>query len=227
MTPTEKLDKDFNDEARDDGPIEGQLLESKPLDLPQLAPKPGFKTSQGQLTAVFALVALVLSLLGFKYSSDDVANAYAMVQNIVQVIGPIITLVPVLIAYINSRGKIQSNSLWASASLSTGVGKDGLAVGSPALTSATTTLAQPASFAGIGGLLGGKNWKDPKRYLNIAKIGGTLVPGLGSAADAISGDSEQEAFNEEVRRGMEQLGQNDLALNDKLDKILASIKQGG
>lgn len=208
-------DKDFGDygQGYEEKPQEGQLLESKPMDLPQLAPKPGFKTSQGQLTAVFGLVAFLASAFGFKYSSGDVSNLYAMIENLVTILGPLLAFVPVLINYINSRGKIQSNALWASASLSTGVGQTG-----------THSPGQPLGIAGgIGDLLGGRNWKSPERYLNIAKIGSKFVPGLGNVVDAVSENREQSEFNNNVSEALTGLIENQEALDAKLDKILARL----
>jgi len=225
MTPTNNINgpdegqvEAFDEGMNETGP-KGALLESKPLDLPQLAPKPGFRTSQGQLTAVFSFAALILSAVGFKYSSSDVENLYVMIQNVITVVGPLLALIPVLINYINSRGKIQSNALWASASLSTGLGKDGL----------QSLATAPAQFAGLGKMLGGKNWKDPKRYLNIARIGGSVVPGLGTVTDLLDGSdgADQQQLNEQLIQGMQTLGDNQKALNDKLDRVLSTIKKGG
>lgn len=228
MTNEDNLEKEFRQDYEEDGPIAGEKLESEPVDLPKLLPKAGYKTSQGQLTVVFALVSFILSALGFKYSSDDVNNLYVMIQNIVTVVGPLLALIPVLITYINSRGKIQSNQLWASASLSNG----GVTSSGPLPTIRSTTAelieGQPAMARGIGGfgsILGGRNWKDPKRYLNIAKIGGSLVPGVGSVVGAIEGDSDQDEINQELFKGMSQLDENQQALDKKLDKILAHIEK--
>lgn len=107
--------------------IEGQLLETVPADLPQISPKPGYKTSQGQLTALFTVASMALAFFGYSsWTPEKLDNIYQTISQVLVIIGPLLALIPVLKNYINSRGKIQSNSIWASAAVATGIpGKTG------------------------------------------------------------------------------------------------------
>lgn len=144
---------------------------------PQLQPTPGLQTSSGQFTAIFTLVALLLSALGWHYSPDQIQGWVELANKFVVILGPLLAAVPVLMRYITSRGNIQSNTLLANAKILT----------QPAPIVPLEALATPHGFAdGMTGVIGGNDWKDPHRYenlLNIAKVVG--VPGA-AQADAIN-----------------------------------------
>lgn len=145
-------------------------------DIPSVQAKPGYQTSQGILTALFTVVSLGLSFLGFKYSPEKVETAYQAIQTLVQIVGPLVANIPILTNYINSRGKIQSNSLWANAQLQNPlVSKDG-----------NSPLAGLFAQQGLGGFSidsilsaigGGSGKKDPSTYIGLAKIIAGLAPG--------------------------------------------------
>jgi hypothetical protein len=156
---------------------------------PKVEVKPGYQKSEGQLTILFVMVAAFMSLLGFKYSPLQVQNAYEAIQTLTYTLGPLLAAVPILKNYINSRGKIASNSVWANAGLlNPAVSKDGV---SP------MALGLMGGKFDLGGILGGKDWKDPKRYIDLGKIASGVIPGGGAAGkilDAVTGGSGQTAL---------------------------------
>lgn len=147
-------------------------------DTPSVTPKAGWSTSQGQLTAVFTIVCLVLGALGFHYTPEQFNDWADRINSIAVTIGPIIAAALTLWSYINSRGKIASNALNANAAIKIA------ALAPPAIQGVAGTLMEPANFAGglgdmFGGLIGGKDWKDPERYGNLIHVAGQLgVPGI-------------------------------------------------
>lgn len=149
---------------------------------PQLQAVPGYQTTSGQFTALFTVIALILGLLGFHYSPDQVEGWVQFANKLAVTIGPLLAVVPVLMTYVNSRGKIASNTLNANA-----------AILAPATTGAVggtlTEFRDPMEFAGlgkVGGILGGTSWKDPHRYENILQIAKAVgVPGA-AQADAVN-----------------------------------------
>jgi hypothetical protein len=147
------------------------LLEDGPVNAgPPALPKPGYATTSGQFTGIFTLVALILSLIGYHYSPTQIENWAQMAENFIKVLGPIIAIVPVLITYINSRGKIASNAIVTANT-------------PPAITAVGGTIAElvdrdPFQFAGVGGL----DFKNPKTYESLLHIAGELgVPGAHQA----------------------------------------------
>lgn len=118
-------------------PIQGntESLSTQPPNLPAISPKAGWKTSQGQMTGVFVLVCMVLAYFGIDKKPEDLENIYEMALQAVAVLGPLIAALWQLLGYTNSRGKIQSNAINATAVLNSG------------------------SVAGIGSILGGSKWK--------------------------------------------------------------------
>lgn len=180
-------------------PVENPTsVETKPPDLPAVSDKPGYKTSSGQLTFLFTLAALVLSWFKIDTTPEQIGNIYEMIMAIVDGIGPILALVPVLMTYINSRGKIASNSI-----------------------TSTASIAQAAQLGGLGSLLGGKNWKDPDRYKTIAEIIAKtgIVPGpAGKVLDAVTNndDDDQKLWAGTIE---EQLSQILLALKSMDERV--------
>lgn len=100
--------KSLNDETQiiDQGVIKMQQV--------QIVPQAGLTTSSGQFTAIFTLVALILGLLGYHYSPDKIETWFQTANTFLLSVGPLLAAVPVLVTYINSRGKIQSNAIIAS-----------------------------------------------------------------------------------------------------------------
>jgi hypothetical protein len=96
---------------------EGTLLESEPASLPKMSPKEGYKTSQGHFTALFILASLIMSLWGYHKSPEQIETYVQLIDTLLKTVLPLLMNVPVLNNYVNSRGKIQSNSLWASAEI--------------------------------------------------------------------------------------------------------------
>lgn len=83
------------------GPIQGQ---TSTLLTSNQNITPGYKTSSGQLTFVFTLIALLLSYLGYnKISAGQIDTIYQAITNLIEAIGPIIVAVPVLINYVTNR----------------------------------------------------------------------------------------------------------------------------
>lgn len=183
-----------------DREVEGTLIERKNPITDIIVP--GYQTSQGQMTVAFAVVAFLLSFLGFNYSTVQVENVFTTIVRVLEILGPLLMLVPVLNNYINSRGKIQSNAIWATASTQQG------------------EQLPPVELAGLGRILGGKNWKDPQRYINIGKVAGEFVPGVGQVIDKIDGDDNQRKNTdiEDLRAVIEMQ-------NKQIETLIALIKK--
>lgn len=95
-------------------PIEGEVQISSDQP-PAIIPKPGYTTTQGQFTGIYGLVVVGLAIFGIVKTPDQIDNYFQLVNNMAIIIVPILSYIPVLIGYINSRGKIQSNTVWANA----------------------------------------------------------------------------------------------------------------
>jgi hypothetical protein len=147
--------------------------------VPRVDSKPGIQKSEGQLTVLYTLASIVLSYIGFKYSPDKIETAWGAIQTLIYVVGPMLLNVPILKNYINSRGIVTSNTVWANAGLQNPlVSKDGAA---SAL--AAHSLMQQGLLGGVGldsilsTIGGGTGKKDPKTYIGLAKIIAGLAPG--------------------------------------------------
>lgn len=141
---------------------------------PQLQAVPGYQTTSGQFTALFTVVALFLGLLGFHYSPDQVESWVALVNKIAVTLGPILAIVPVLWNYVNSRGKIASNTLMANATV--------LAAKEQGPSVQGELISSSVGFAGGLGL----DFKNPDTYQQLLHIAGELgVPGA-HQADSVS-----------------------------------------
>lgn len=145
--------------------------------LPIQAPS-GLATSQGQFTALFSLVCVILAFVGINTTPEQITGWLEFAESLAKIVVPVISAAGVLITYTNSRGKIESNTLWANASVS---------------------AASVAGIPGIGAILGGKNWKDPQRYIEIARTAGELgVPGVGKVVESISPSKQvEDQFSDE------------------------------
>jgi hypothetical protein len=87
-------------------------------EVPKVGVKPGWKTSQGQLTGAFFVVGMAIAAaLGLKVTVGDVRGYAETAAYLVGLVGTLLAVWRQLQAYTNSRGKIQSNAIWANASL--------------------------------------------------------------------------------------------------------------
>lgn len=86
-------------------------------EIPSVTVKSGWKTSQGQMTGLFTLVCLILSIFGFQTQPDDITNWVDRIEGIVAAILPLLISVAPLMSYITSRGKTASNALNANAAI--------------------------------------------------------------------------------------------------------------
>lgn len=141
--------------------------------IPSVAPTPGWQTSQGQMTAIFTVVCIVLSFLGFHYTPEQFQGWLDRIEHIAVILGPILAIVPLLITYINSRGKIASNSLMANAQIK-------IAALQPLEPIGELGQARLAMFADrLTPIIGGNDWKDPHRYEQLLHIASDIgVPGV-------------------------------------------------
>jgi hypothetical protein len=185
---------------------------------PQVSVKPGWQTSQGQMTGLFTVAALLLSALGFHYSAAQISGGYDALLHLGQTLGPILALIPVLTNYINSRGKITSNTAWANAAIH---------------QANITGVVMPAqNFAGtnrlLDGFLGGKDWKDPARYGGLVKVAGSLgVPGAGAAGsilDKVGGGGHPAGGDPERRYTDAQIDEAFAAIMAQLADITTQLK---
>ena len=140
---------------------------------PSITPKAGWTTSQGQMTAIFTLVCLVLGYFGISKTPDQLESYVTLVDKLVGTALPIITGAVTLIYYIISRGKIQSNAIVTN--------------GKVQEAQAQKPMMLPATLGSFDdrftGVIGGDDWKDPERYGNLLKIAEAVgVPGVGQAS---------------------------------------------
>jgi hypothetical protein len=102
--------------------------ETNPKGLPSIQVKPGWQTSQGQMTAFILLLSTLLATyLGWTWATPELLNnIYQLISLLVVILGLVGVNIPILTNYINSRGKIQSNAIWATTSMNLGkiVNKD-------------------------------------------------------------------------------------------------------
>lgn len=180
------MSNDLNDEGK-----EGQSeMNVVPKDAPSVGPKPGYKTTSGQLTIFIGLLAALLSVSGIWKGAtpEKVENIYQVINNLIEAIGPLLAFVPVLITYINSRGKIQSNAMMATTALNT----DARMIG------------------GFGGKLG-QILSGVTTGIKIGKAVG--IPGTKQADNVLatlSGDEERfERIEQSIERINEKLGIRD------------------
>lgn len=148
---------------------------TNPANLPSIGTKPGWTTSQGQLSAVFVVVSMIFAAFGYKnLSPDKIENVYELLAAFAPIIIPLLGSIPVINNYIVSRGKEKSNAIWATAAVNTANagGNTGPNIAATLVGGKLGTLGKIA-----GGLLGGRDWKDPERYLEIGKTVSEIVPG--------------------------------------------------
>lgn len=145
----------------------------------QIKPKDGWKTSQGQLTALFTVVCLVLAWFGIQTTPEQLDSWVTIVNNVCDTILPIIVAGVTLIQYIISRGKIQSNTINANAAVK--------------VAQASAVPAQLVALDGedeLSKIIGGDSWKDPERYENLVSI---------AAQFGVPGAAQIDAINQNVK----------------------------
>lgn len=207
-------------ESNDDPP-------TKPENLPSIGVKTGYKTSQGQITYVIGAVCVILSLMGvFKYDQAKVDTYVGMANNLLETLGPILAFVPIIISYINSRGKVQSNAINATAHINTmnvpQIGKLASFSGGELLPPVEGNEGRLMTAHGVAGIPGLGSFKDPKTYEKIAKGVGIFIPQVGSVVNAIEGSDTShldEKFKTDVTSALEQVGKNETAFNSRLIEI--------
>jgi hypothetical protein len=94
--------------------------QTQPTTMPSVGPKPGWQTSEGQMTGIFVVVSFLFSYFGHTVTTDQLQNGYSMILDAIQHIGPILAAAGVLWNYITSRGKMKSNAINSTASMAVG-----------------------------------------------------------------------------------------------------------
>lgn len=162
--------------------------------MPPVQIQPGLSTTAGQFTALFTLVSLILAAVGYHYSASQIEGWAQAANNLATTIGPLLMIIPVLIGYINSRGKIQSNAIMAQAHIATGVPVGATTVEASSLmpliskprSSGNTLEAIPGIIGAAGSMTAPGGFKDPKTYGQILEVAKDLgVPGA-AQADAVN-----------------------------------------
>jgi hypothetical protein len=101
-------------------------------------------------------------------------NATALISTLLNNVGPLIPLFGLVYTYINSRGKMKSNSIWATASMN-------------------NPLVQNKNLVGgvgdlLGSVFGGGGVKDPGTWGNVARTTGGILGGkAGETIGAVLG----------------------------------------
>lgn len=147
-------------------------LNVQPEGMPAIEPKSGWKTSEGQMTFLFVVAAMVFAWFKVPVSAEQLQTGYGMVVGLIEQIGPIAAAAIALWNYITSRGKTKSNAIHA-----------------------TAAVALKGDI--FGSLLGGKSWKDPDRYIGMGRIAAEsgIIPGPAGkiAGKILGGDDESES----------------------------------
>lgn len=203
--------EDFGDYGRESPLIPGQNAGIPQFILPKAETKPGWMTSSGQLTGLITLVSIVLSTyLGWTWATPEALNTlYGAIAVIIGIIGPLVLANSTVKNYTNSRGKIESNAIWAGAETIKGTGGEG-------------SLAQPVGFAGgLGGL--GKIFKKPGTYIKLGKVVAPIFPGGGIAGrvlDSIDGEDDvRAASDDEITQAFSILMSNDKRIVARLKVV--------
>ena len=149
--------------------------------------KPGWQTSQGQLTAVFVVGAMILAFFGVRTTPDKLQNWYDVGVFLLPYVLPLLGSIPLLNKYIESRGKEKSNAIWATATVNAAkeAGIDGPILGASLLgLSGKPSLKDFGSIAGAvinSGLIPGKAGQVAG---TIASVGSSLG-GSGAGNDEL------------------------------------------
>lgn len=86
--------------------------------VPSISIKPGWQTSQGQMTALFVFLLVTLAgLFGWDMTEDKAQATVEAVTKGLVALGALLAAWRQLQAYTNSRGKTYSNAIWANASI--------------------------------------------------------------------------------------------------------------
>lgn len=150
-----------------------------PDSIPTIGVKPGWQTSEAHIVAALGLIATALSGFGFHVLPEHLTNTADALGHLFAVIGPFTAFIPLAWHYVTSRGKLKSNAVNATALASLG----------------DTAFAQQGllgSNSVVNSIFGGQNWKDPSRYVNIAKtVGGVAGGPVGGIIGQILGGDAQ------------------------------------
>lgn len=222
---------------REDAPFPAEIVSTSD-EASALKARPGWQTAHGILTGLVVLAAFGYLFFGPSFAADRLNSAVAGALAVAEKLGPVIAAVVALRTYTNSRGKIQSNELWANAFARNPLA--GLVKGPLAGTDAVQPMAQ-GLLGGLGGaagaVLGGKDWKDPARYANITDLAAEIaggkagkvigaVRGGGAGQGVSSGDFETVVRAlmgrlEELERGGQLTSESLARVNEYLDDLAA------
>lgn len=136
----DREDRPFSARALDEQLPDAGLINTSDTEITALRAKSGWQTSQGLLTALLVLGALGYLLFGPSYAPERLQNATTAAFAFAEKVAPLVAAALVLVKYVNSRGKVQSNELWANASVSSPLAM--LVKGPLAGTDAATHLSQ-------------------------------------------------------------------------------------
>lgn len=186
---------DESDEAREladitDPEASGPIIGTSDFDVSALRAKSGWRTSQGALTALVVIGAVLHLAFGPTFTPERLQTTAAAIFAFAERLGPIVAAATLLIRYVDSRGKIQSNELWANAAV-----RSPLAV---AASGHAPLMAQGLLGGGLkdlaGAALGGSGWKDPARYGSIADLVAQVAGGkAGQVISSVRGKGATEA----------------------------------
>jgi hypothetical protein len=163
----------------------GVAVSNQETDL--LRARPGWQTSQGLLTALVVVGAFAYLFFGPSIAADRLNSAVSGALALAERLTPVIAAVVALRTYTNSRGKIQSNELWANAAISSPLA---MLLKGPASNTETTPLLAQGLLGRLGASIdrgehnpylpparaqavidrikadGGPDWSDMPAYVN-------------------------------------------------------------
>lgn len=129
--------------------------------------KPGWTTSQGQLSALVIAASMILAFFGIHQAPEQINSYLDLLNTWAETLMPLLVILGTVINYTNSRGKTYSNAIKADASVQV----------------ASLVSSDPT---GVSNIVASTNWKDPATYEKLLNVAGQLgVPGA-SEADKIN-----------------------------------------
>jgi hypothetical protein len=188
---------------------------------------PGWKTTEGIVVMVIGFVISAFTILHLSGPAQSAQNASDAVVKIFESVGPMIGFLTVLWNYITSRGKLKSNAVNAATRVAAAeavspnqasvigeiatplVAVDNSSI--PAHTDTLVDLREPGiasimeNSLGTKGFLslflGGKNFKDPRRYLGIAEVASKLIiPGeVGNIVGGVATQIDQALSDKDAK----------------------------
>lgn len=150
-----------------------------------IATKPGYLTSQFGISSIVIVVSAILGFMGIQQSPEQIGGYLDFAERIAAMLIPFLTILGTVVTYINSRGKIASNTVNANS----------------AVQVASLVGGGPNPLSILGSILGGKNWKDPARYIGIAEAAAPLIPGGGyvtKGLDVVRGGASENKTMEQA-----------------------------